>query len=109
MSNLDLKNTFYLIPVKPDDWNPLGVTSSILIRAYLLASGQLPKSLTNYPVWILQLSYGVKHLLHYLDDFFTAGSVDSPACSHNLHTMLKLSDKINAPIKSKTPPLCSLF
>jgi len=49
--------------------------------------------------WILQQSYGVQHLLHYLDDFFTAGPAASAACSQHLQSMLTLCEKINAPIK----------
>ena len=44
--------------------------------------------------------YGVRHLLHYLDDFLTAGPPDSPICSYNLNSMLSLCERINAPIKS---------
>ena len=49
--------------------------------------------------WILQHTYGVQNLLHYLDDFFSAGPVDSPVCKQNLQTMFALCDKINAPIQ----------
>jgi len=49
--------------------------------------------------WILQHSYGVQHLLHYLDDFFTAGPAASQECAHNLDSMLSLCNSINAPVK----------
>ena len=49
--------------------------------------------------WILQHNYGVEHLLHYLDDFFTAGSANSDTCDQNLHAMLTLCKTFNAPIK----------
>ena len=49
--------------------------------------------------WILQHKYHVCYLLHYLDDFFTAGSPDSSECSNNLTTMLSLCEHINAPVK----------
>ena len=52
--------------------------------------------------WILQHSYGVQHLLHYLDDFFTAGPADSPVCERTITAMLTLCDKINASIKMST-------
>ena len=50
--------------------------------------------------WILVNKYGVHHLLHYLDDFLTAGPPDSPVCSYNLTSMLSLCKRINAPVKS---------
>ena len=36
--------------------------------------------------WILVNSYKVPDLLHYLDDFVTAGPPDSPQCAQNLST-----------------------
>ena len=50
--------------------------------------------------WTLQHSYGIHHLLHYLDDFFTAGPVNSSQCSENLQLVFTLCSNINAPIKS---------
>ena len=38
--------------------------------------------------WILVNSYRVPDLLHYLDDFITADSPDSPQCGQNLSTLL---------------------
>ena len=49
--------------------------------------------------WILQHSYSVQHILHYLDDFFTVGPAHSPQCSENLKVMFNLYRDINAPIK----------
>ena len=51
--------------------------------------------------WILEQNYGVDHLLHYLDEFFTAGPADSSTCEENFHVMLALCEKLNVPI---TPP-----
>ena len=51
--------------------------------------------------WILQQQYGVRHLLHYLDDFFTAGPANSNVCHQNLSQMLSLCDRISAPIKTE--------
>ena len=50
--------------------------------------------------WILVNWYGVRHLLHYLDDFLTTGPPDSPICSNNLNSMLSVCECIDAPIKS---------
>ena len=33
--------------------------------------------------WILMNNYGVQHLLHYLNDFLTAGPLESPICKKN--------------------------
>lgn len=39
---------------------------------------------------ILTNNYGIQHLLHYLDNFLTASSTDSPVCSQNYNAMLTL-------------------
>ena len=49
--------------------------------------------------WILQHFKGVQHLLHYLDDFFTAGPAASPTRAHNLQVMFSLCEDIQALIK----------
>ena len=56
--------------------------------------------------WILQNNYNVQFLLHYLDDFLTAGPPDSPVCQQNLESMLTLCQRINAPVKEEkvVPP-----
>ena len=51
--------------------------------------------------WILQNNYDVYHLLHYLDDFLTAGPADSDICYHNLSAMKSLCHAIGAPIKEE--------
>ena len=105
MSKIDLKNAFRLIPVHPNDWNLLG----ICWRNKFYIDTCLPFGLRSAPFlfnqlsvaihWILQHKYSVCHLLHYLDDFFTAGAPDSSKCQNNLEAMLSLCQKINAPVK----------
>ena len=56
--------------------------------------------LVNAIYWSLQHNYRVHHLLHYLDDFFTAGPPDSAECSNNLQSMLSLCANINTPVKT---------
>ena len=41
----------------------------------------------------------MRHLLHYLDDFFTAGALGTSECQENLDAMISLCQKINAPLK----------
>jgi len=105
MSKIDLKNAFRLIPVRPQDWNLLG----ICWRQQFFVDTCLPFGLRSAPYlfnqlsiaihWILQHSYGVQQILHYLDDFFTAGPAHSPQCSKNLQAMFNLCNDINTPIK----------
>ena len=96
MSKIDLKNAFRLIPVHPNDWNLLG----ICWRHKFYIDTCLPFGLRSAPFlfnqlsiaihWILQHKYSVRHLLHYLDDFFTAGAPGTSECQENLDAMLSL-------------------
>ena len=105
LSKIDLKDAFRLIPVRPADWNLLG----IYWKQNFYIDTCLPFGLRSAPYlfnrfshalhWILEHNYGVEHLLHYLDDFFTAGPANSNACEHNLHAMLSLCKTLNTPIK----------
>ena len=106
MAKIDLKNVLRLIPVRPQDWNLLGIKW----RDQFYIDTCLPFGLRSAPFlfnqladaihWSLQHNHGV--LLHYLDDFFTAGSPGSTECSNNLQAMLSLCTTINAPVKTFT-------
>ena len=106
LSKINLKAAFRLIPVRPEDWNLLGI--QWCQRFYVNTC--LPFSLRSAPFlfnrlsdaihWVLQHNYGVVHLLHYLYDFCTAGPANSNDCMNNLTAMLSLCNKINAPVKS---------
>ena len=101
MSKIDLKNAFRLTLVRPSGWNLLGMQW----RGKFYIDIFLPFGLRSAPFlfyqlsvaihWILLHKYSVYHLLHYLDDFFTAGTPASQECSSNLSAMLSLWHKIN--------------
>ena len=91
-----LKDAFRLLPVNPSDWNLLGIHW----KGKFYVDTCLPFGLRSAPYlfnrlseaihWTLTNNYGVQHLLHYLDDFLTAGPVNSAICSQNLNAMLSL-------------------
>ena len=47
-------------------------------------------SVADLVEWILKNKYRVLDLMHYLDDFITAGPADSLQCSQNLQTSLAI-------------------
>ena len=106
LSKIDLKDAFRLIPINPSDWNLLGIHW----KGKFYVDTCLPFGLRSAPYlfnrlseaihWTLTNNYGVQHLLHYLDDFLTAGPANSAICSQNLNAMLSLCEKINSPVKS---------
>lgn len=118
MSKIDLKNAFRLIPVRSQDWNLLG----ICWRKQYYFDTCLPFGLRSAPFlfnqlasaihWIAQYNYSVRHLLHYLDDFFTAGAPDSQECAQNLASLLSVCEKLQAPVKQSKvegPTTCLTF
>jgi len=106
MAKIDLQNAFRLIPVRPEDWNLLGIHwknqfyIDTCLPFGLRSAPFLFNQLADAIHWSLQHNHGVRHVLHYLDDFFTAGSPDSTECSDNLQAMLSLCEHINAPVKT---------
>ena len=106
MAKIDLKNAFRLILVRPKDWNLLGIKwhdqfyINTCLPFGLQSAPFLYNQLADAIHWSLQHNHGVCHVLHYLDDFFTAGSPGSTECSHNLQAMLSLCTTINAPVKT---------
>ena len=88
MSKINLKNAFRLILVCPHDWHLLGMQW----KGMFYIDTFLPFGLRSAPFlfnqfsdalhWILQQNYAIRHLLHYLNDFFTAGA---GMCQQPLH------------------------
>ena len=118
LDKINLKNAFQLIPVQQSDWNLLGIHGRD--RYYIdtcLPFGRrlapfLFNQLSDAIHWILHQQYGVRHLLHYLDDFLTAGPPNSNACHQNLSYMLSLCNRTGAPIKIEKvegPTTCLIF
>ena len=79
------KDQFYI-----DICQPFGLRSAPFLFNQL--ADAIHRSLPN--------NHGVRHVLHYLDDFFTAGSPGTKECSDNLQAMLSLCNNINAPVKT---------
>ena len=102
ISKIDLKNAFHLIPVHP----MIGTCLQFAATIKFFIDTCLPFGLCFTPflfnqlsvaiLWILYYKYSVQHLLHYLDDFFTAGAPDPSECQNNLEAMLSLCEKISS-------------
>ena len=105
MGKIDLKNAFRLMPVRREDWHLLGIHWNHqwyvdkCLPFGLRSSPALFNQLASAIEWILHHNYGIHHIIHYLDDFFTAGPPDSPVCSQNMAMMNQLCQHINAPTK----------
>ncbi len=94
MGKIDLKSAFRLCPVRKQDWHYLGIHWK---GAYYIDKC-LPFGLRSAPFlfnllasaieWIAVHNYGIKRLIHYLDDFFTAGPPQSEVCHDHMRSIL---------------------
>ena len=108
MAKTDLKSAFRLIPIHPDDWDLLGIhwNNQYYVDLYLpfgLRSAPfLFNQLSGALEWVLKHNYGLKHVLHILDDFFIAEPTRLK-CLSSFNTLLRFFMSVHAPVvASKT-------
>ena len=104
MAKFDLEAAYRNVPVHPSDRYLLGMKWCNLYYVDLT----LPVGLRSAPFifnaiadmveWVLVHPYQISALLHYLDDFITAGPPDSLQCAHNLHTALAVCTRLGLPL-----------
>ena len=104
MAKFDVESAYRNIAVHPADRYLLGMKW----RGQYYVDLALPFGLRSAPYifnavaeaveWILLNAYNVSDLLHYLDDFITAGPSDSPQCAVNLGTALAVCKKLGLPL-----------
>ena len=106
MGKIDLKSAFRQLPVRREDWHLLGSTGRAVgtSTSASLWSAVIPSS---FSIALPQQfngscdNYGIQHLIHYLDDFFTAGPAGSPVCFQKMAKMNEVCKSVNAPIKAE--------
>ena len=108
MAKTDLKSAFRLIPIHPEDWSLLGIywQSQYYVDMYLPFGLQrapfLFNQLSDGIEWFLKHNYGLKHVIHILDDFFIAEH-SKLACLTSFSTLLWVFMSLKAPtVASKT-------
>jgi len=107
MGKLDLKNAFRIMPVRREDWHLLAIHwegrwyLDKCLPFGLRSSPALFNQLAEALVWILRTNYGIPHIIHYLDDFFTAGPPHTAVCGENMRLMMQVCARINAPVKQE--------
>lgn len=93
MAKTDVKQAFRLLPVRKEDWPLL----RIKWQAQYYEDKCLPFGLSSAPFlfnrtaealkWILKHIYRVKHIIHYLDDFFIVEPAGSAQCQKDLEAI----------------------
>ncbi len=108
MSKFDLCQAFRLLPVKDSCLHLQGIYwkkqffIDLVLCMGLRSSPWIFNEFSSSIEWI-GLDQGVTDLIHLLDDFFTAGPLETTVCEDNLELMLALCTLIGAPFKpSKT-------
>ena len=105
MGKIDLKNAFRQIPVRKEDWHLLGIHwqgkwfVDKCLPFGLRSSPALFDQLATAIEWILHNKCKINHIIHYLDDFFTAGTPESNTCKRNMQAMNALCHRIGSPTK----------
>lgn len=104
MAKFDVESAYRNVPIHPLDWYLLGMKW----RHYFYVDLALPFGLRSAPYifnstadlveWILMNNHQIPDLLHYLDDFLTAGPPDSPQCALNLTVALAVCDRLGLPL-----------
>jgi hypothetical protein len=98
MAKIDLEHAYKQIGVRQQDWCLLGSTwpndrgeTQYFFDTVLPFGGRSSAALFNaFADGLEHIMYknGVSHLIHYLDDMFTAGLANTDECFNNMTTML---------------------
>ena len=118
LAKIDIRDAYRLIPIHPEDRPLLGMSWNNNFYVDLA----LPFGLRSAPFifnqfaegwhWILQHNHDIRFLIHYLDDFLTAGAPDSHECQRHLDTIKGVASNLGIPLaaeKVEGPSTCLSF
>ena len=104
MAKFDVEAAYRNIAVHPTERHLLGMKwqgqyyVDLALPFGLRSAPYIFNAVAEAVEWILVNSYKVPDLLHYLDDFITAGPPDSPHCAQNLSTSLAVCKRLGLPL-----------
>ena len=104
MAKFDVEAAYRNIPVHPADRFLLGMKwrdssyVDLTLPFGLPSAPYIFNAVADVVEWILVHSYQVSDLLHYLDDFITAGPPASTQCARNLSMALAVCDWLGLPL-----------
>ena len=106
MAKIDIAHAYRNVPVHPGDrlllgmrWKEATYVDTVLPFG-LRSAPKIFSALADSLEWIL-LHNNVSHILHYLDDFFTAGANESTQCARNLEIITRTCNKLGFPFASE--------
>ena len=100
---LDLKNAYRIIPVHPWDQHLLGISwqgRTYVDRALPFGLRSAPKifsAVADMVAWALHWA-GIRHLIHYLDDFLLMGAPNTEEGAHILAIALRIFNILGIPV-----------
>ena len=103
LAKIDIAHAYRNIPAHPQDRHLLGMMwdSSLYVDTVLpfglRSAPKIFSLIADTLEWIL-IHRGVKYLIHYLDDFLTAGSPNSKECYENLRQLTQVCQKLGLPL-----------
>ena len=104
MAKIDIRHAFRLCPVRPEDYELLGTYWEGLYYVELQLPFGLRSSVFIFNMfadaiqWILTHNHLISSLIHYLDNYFTAGKADSPQCAAKVEIICKVFKQLCIPI-----------
>jgi len=104
MAKFDVESAYRNVPIHPLDRYLLGMKwrhhfyVDLALQFGLRSAPYIFNSIADLVEWILMRNHQIPDLLHYLDDFITAGPPDSPQCARNLTVTLAICDRLGLPL-----------
>lgn len=104
LAKFDVESAFRNIPVHPSHRHLLGMKWRSkyyidLVPPFGLRSARgIFNSVADMVEWILKTNYAIRELLHYLDDFITAGPANSLSYAHRLNTAISVVSELGLPL-----------
>ena len=104
MAKFDVETAYRNIAIHPDDRFLLGLKwrgkfyVDLALPFGLRSAPFIFNSVADMVEWILLNSHHVSDLLHYLDDFITAGPPQSSLCDQNLRSAITVCKRLGLPL-----------
>ena len=98
LAKFDVENAYRNVPVHPDDRAKLGMKwrkqlyLDLMLLFGLRSAPFIFDSIAEVVEWILTTNYSITNLLHYLDDFLTAGPPNSRKQSVKIKEICRTND-----------------
>ena len=112
MAKLDIKSAFRLCPVRPEDWELLGIHWEGLYYVELRLPFALHSRLADALYFMLTCNYLIEFLTYYLDDFFTAGPAASDTSVKQMQIIIQVFNRLGIPVtpdKVEGPTMCIVY